>query len=115
MVDRVLYGIFKKMLNDETYMHHPNTRNILEEYILYLISFKNDDNFLHPHLRSLEEMSRMFPGRLNPDFRMLSQEVSRFVDKRSWDTNGQMDEFRTALRKLEEDIYMRMGLTVFMS
>ncbi|EGF98708.1 uncharacterized protein MELLADRAFT_69104 [Melampsora larici-populina 98AG31] len=109
MVDRMLYGIFKKRLDTEKYKHRPNTRNILVEYILHLISFKNSDKFLYSSLRSLANLSWLVPQ--NPALRMLSQEVSVFVERRSWDTNGRMDEFRTALQKLEEAVYMTIYQT----
>ncbi|EGG09956.1 uncharacterized protein MELLADRAFT_95210 [Melampsora larici-populina 98AG31] len=101
MVDRMLHGIFKKML--EAKKHNPHTDDVLVEYILHLIAFKNDRTELHYHLLDLVKDPEQLPLRQTLGFGPLRKQVLNFV------ADGQISEFSKALKKLEETIQLLLS------
>ncbi|KAH9811234.1 hypothetical protein DFH28DRAFT_1181863 [Melampsora americana] len=107
MVTVILYAIFKRMLvlkaksyADQEY----NTDNVLVEYILHLIAFKNNDKRLYRHLLADKHVPEVFPLHHTLLFQKLSMIVLSFVDNPSWDHNDRYDIFSDALNSLEKVI-----------
>ncbi|EGG03506.1 uncharacterized protein MELLADRAFT_65575 [Melampsora larici-populina 98AG31] len=87
-VTRTLYTIFNKILTNPDFERDSD----LMEYILYLISLKNDDAKLYRHLINKE----------SGVFERLLKAVSKFSQAPSWNKQGTLDEFEIALKRLEK-------------
>lgn len=88
-VTQTLHIIFKKILD----MPGKTGKNPhLMEYILYLISLKNNDAMLYRHLLMKETLV----------FKKLVVKVSKFSQDPSWNEKSTLDEFETALDGLEK-------------
>ncbi|KAH9824954.1 hypothetical protein DFH28DRAFT_1102584 [Melampsora americana] len=88
-VTQTLQTIFKRILDDPADM---SKRPELMKYILYLISLKNDDAKLYRHLLV----------RGSPVVAKLVDEVVKFSEDPSWNKDGTLPDFETALHGLEK-------------
>lgn len=105
IVDLMLYEIFNNMARVGSFNQNPDTDDKLVEYIFHLISFKNDDRYLYRHLLAPKGDPEKFSIHHTVGFRALSELLYHFLNHRSWNTHGQLDEFRQALIKLEDTIF----------
>lgn len=107
IIDQMLYTIFKNMAAARISQHNLDTDHKLIEYILHLISFKNDDKMLYRLFLAPKSSPETLPIHQTTAFRALSETVSVFLDNRSWwDHDGQLNGFRKSLKLLEEQIHI---------
>ncbi|KAH9824953.1 hypothetical protein DFH28DRAFT_1047085 [Melampsora americana] len=110
MVTYMLHGLFEKMFKGKSVsgQEHTTTDYLLVEYILHLISFKNNDKRLYHHL--LTWMHGPDKSSLNhtPLFNNLSNIIFEFVQKRSWGNNCTLDAFNDVLQTLENALALEV-------
>ncbi|EGF99102.1 uncharacterized protein MELLADRAFT_94918 [Melampsora larici-populina 98AG31] len=101
-----LYGIVKKVSDDKAVTRTKNkyTDYLIAEYILHLISFKNDDKILYNHLFFDQHVLGKTSKDYTPFFKKLSQKVFEFIDSPVWHDDGQPETFAKALKQLETSI-----------
>ncbi|EGG09219.1 uncharacterized protein MELLADRAFT_61423 [Melampsora larici-populina 98AG31] len=102
-----LYWIFHRMLelkaNSNADQDH-NADYVIVEYILHVISFKNNDKKLYRHLLADKHVPEIFPLYYTLVFQKLSKTVFSFVYDQSWEHGGRIDIFTDAMKKLEKVI-----------
>ncbi|EGF99231.1 uncharacterized protein MELLADRAFT_94823 [Melampsora larici-populina 98AG31] len=106
VVHHILFDIFKKAskLQAGPSLHSWATDDTLIEYILHLISFKNDDMTLYRLLRRHGPSPRVDSESGIWSFHTI---VHKLVHDGSWNDNSQIDEFRKALKELEAAVYLK--------
>ncbi|KAH9809747.1 hypothetical protein DFH28DRAFT_541385 [Melampsora americana] len=100
VVSVTLHDVFKRMLalKDVSFTHQDQKNtDMIVEYILHLISFKNDDKKLYRHLI----VDKHVPENFNL-YKKLSNLVFQFVYDRSWDRGGRYHIMIDALKVLEQ-------------
>lgn len=107
MVTATLYGVFKRISDVQvlTEKRNKSTDYLIAEYILYLISFKNNDKILYRHLLVNQHAPEKVPKDYTRFFKQISDKVFRFIDDPVWRDDGQSDAFARALKKLETSFF----------
>ncbi|EGF99101.1 uncharacterized protein MELLADRAFT_113015 [Melampsora larici-populina 98AG31] len=113
MVTATLYGIFKKISRSRriTRKEHTNTDWLTAEYILHLISFKNNDKILYRHLRHDQHVPEKVPEAYTLFFKEIGDEIFRFIDNAFGDDDGNFDTFAKALKELENSFFFMIWKT----